>query len=118
MKIFRFDLGVGRKIDKFDSNFIMSRISVVEGRVHIGCMHLEAEGLIGRHEAPIPQLLLIMNGAGQVSGEDGERVNVQSGDAVFWTQGESHETVSQNGLTAIVIEGENLDPAAFMPVKE
>ncbi|MDY0405380.1 hypothetical protein P5G51_008190 [Virgibacillus sp. 179-BFC.A HS] len=40
------------------------------------------------------------------------------GKAVFWQQGEGHETFSKHKMTAIVIEGKELDPAAWMPQAE
>ena len=35
---------------------------------------------------------------------------IQAGEAVFWMKGEWHETKTDTGLTAIVIEGETLRP--------
>lgn len=51
-----------------------------------------------------------------VCGEEKITYNVSKGDAVFWDQGEWHETVSKGGLTAIVIEGKELKPSLYMPV--
>lgn len=45
-------------------------------------------------------------------------VPVAIGDAVFWEQGEWHETKTDVGLTAIVIESDALDPAQFMPLRK
>jgi hypothetical protein len=36
---------------------------------------------------------------------------------VFWEKDEWHETKSDNGLTAIVIESKELNPVDFMPSK-
>lgn len=77
-------------------------------------MYLEENGVIGFHQAVVPQLLIIVNGKGSVRVENEEYVKVQSGEAVFWTKGEWHETKSEKGLTAIVIESEELAPASFM----
>ncbi len=59
-----------------------------------------------------------MNGEGYVRGENEEYVKVQAGDAVFWERDEWHETKSMIGLTAIVIESEELNPSLFMPIKK
>ncbi|MFC0186807.1 cupin [Fictibacillus aquaticus] len=118
MEIYRFDKKAGKKITHFESDFIMSRIMMTSKPAHIGCMHLEENGVIGYHDAVVPQLLLIVEGEGWVCGEDEERVHVQTGDAVFWTKGEGHETTTKKGLTAIVIESEELNPSNFMPLRD
>lgn len=47
----------------------ISRIIQTNKRTNIGCMYLEQNGVIGYHQAIVPQLLLIMNGEGYVSSE-------------------------------------------------
>jgi quercetin dioxygenase-like cupin family protein len=118
MEFYRFDKEIGKKITKFNSDFIMSRIIKTEKPAHIGCMYLEANGTIGYHQAVVPQLLLIMNGEGYVRGEKEEYFKVQAGDAVFWEKDEWHETKSNSGLTAIVIESEELNPSSIMTLKK
>lgn len=118
MKIFRFDQDVGKKITHFNSDFVMSRIIRTEHEVQIGCMHLEANGIIGYHEASVSQLLLVVNGEGWVRGDGTGKVMVKAGDAVFWEKGEGHETSTADGLTAIVIESEQLRPTEFLISKE
>ncbi|MFC7371895.1 cupin domain-containing protein [Fictibacillus iocasae] len=114
MNIYRFDSASGKRISKFDSNFIMSRIAKTGVNAHIGCMHLDAGGIVGYHEAVIPQLLVVVGGEGVVRTENEEKT-VKAGDAVFWQKGEGHETRTDSGLTAIVIESEDLSP--LMPEK-
>lgn len=111
MEIYRFSKEVGKRISQFDSNFIMSHIVQTENPAHIGCMHVERQGNIGYHEAVVSQLLLIVAGEGKVCGNDKVFVNVKKGDAVFWEKGEFHGTNTKKGLTAIVIEGEDLKPS-------
>jgi quercetin dioxygenase-like cupin family protein len=118
MEFYRFDKEIGRRITKFNSDFIMSRIIQTEKVTHIGCMHLEANGIIGYHQAVVPQILLIMAGEGYVKGEKDEYYKVEVGDAVFWDKDEWHETKTSNGLTAIVIESEELNPSSYMTFKE
>lgn len=109
MKLYTFDESNGKQIKKFESDFIMSRIIQTDKAANIGCMHLAANGIVGYHQAVVPQLLLVVNGEGTVRGGQDEYVAVASGDAVFWQQGEWHETKSEHGMTAIVIESEELD---------
>jgi quercetin dioxygenase-like cupin family protein len=118
MKFFKFNRESGKKITAFHSDFIMSRIIQTNKAAHIGCMHLEENGLIGYHQAVVPQLLLVVSGEGFVRNDREEYIKVRSGDAVFWEKDEWHETKSEKGLTAIVIESEELNPAAFMPKGE
>ena len=117
MEIYQFKKEVGKKITKFDSDFVMSRITKTEKIAHIGCMYLDEKGRIGYHQAVVPQLLLILNGEGWVRGEANEYIKVQSGEAVFWDKNEWHETKTHNGLTAIVIESEELNTASLIPLK-
>ncbi|WHY00474.1 cupin domain-containing protein [Neobacillus sp. DY30] len=118
MEVFNFSKEAGKKISAFQSDFIMSRILQTTKGAHIGCMHLEEKGVIGYHQAVIPQLLLVVSGEGFVSTQRDEYFKVQSGDAVFWEKDEWHETKTDTGLTAIVIESEELNPAAYMPRRE
>lgn len=116
MKIYQFTKEAGKKITKFDSDFVMSRIAKTEKTALIGCMYLDENGVIGFHQAVIPQLLLIVSGEGWVRGEMDEYTKVHSGEAVFWDKGEWHETKTDTGLTAIVIESEELSTSLLLPL--
>ncbi|SEA25800.1 hypothetical protein SAMN05421743_103326 [Thalassobacillus cyri] len=117
MDFYRFDKESGHTITEFESDFIMSRILQTENPLDIGAMHLEAGGKIGYHQAVVPQILLIVSGEGEVYGADKVFNHVKSGVAVFWEQDEWHETRSDHGLMAIVIEGEKLNPSNMTPFK-
>jgi quercetin dioxygenase-like cupin family protein len=71
---------------------------------------IAAGGRIGRHPATVPQVLAILDGSGEVCGADGVFESVAAGEAVFWTAGEEHETTTQTGLSAIILEGEGVVP--------
>ena len=45
----------------------------------IGYMYIDGEGTVGYHEAPIPQLFIVVEGEGWVTGEDQNefRLNVE-----------------------------------------
>ncbi|MEL3971458.1 cupin domain-containing protein [Rossellomorea oryzaecorticis] len=117
MKLYTFHQNQGTKITKFDSNFVMSKIVQTNQEAHVGCMYLGEKGIIGYHQAVVPQLLMILKGEGLVKGEEGEYVPIKAGEAVFWDKNEWHETKSENGLVAIVIESPELEPAKFMHLK-
>lgn len=114
MEFYNFSKESGKQITKFNSDFVMTRIVQTNSAASIGCMHLGENGLIGYHQAVGPQLLLILSGEGLVSIDQKEYFKVLPGDAVFWGKDEWHETKTANGLTAIVIESEELNPSAFM----
>ncbi len=95
----------------------MSRIINTEASASIGFMYLEKNGIIGYHQAVAPQLLLILDGEGYVRNVQEQYFKVQPGDAIFLEKDEWHETKSDNGLTAIVIESVALNPSTFMCAK-
>ena len=66
-------------------------------------------GRLVRHPATLPHVLAVLEGSGEVSGADGVVEPIAAGEAVFWHSGEEHEVMSAAGLTALIIEGENLD---------
>lgn len=117
MRIFRFDPEVARPITQFGSGGAsIAPIARPEpGFVQLGCMYIVAGGHIERHPASSPQLFLVVAGEGWVSGADGLRVPIRAGEAAFWEPGEAHESGSEQGMTALVLEAEALDPAQFMP---
>jgi quercetin dioxygenase-like cupin family protein len=71
---------------------------------------LAAGGRIARHPARCPQILAVVEGTGVVSGADGATTSISAGDAVYWDEGEEHETRTDAGLTALIIEGPGLVP--------
>ncbi|OLS38100.1 cupin [Alkalihalophilus pseudofirmus] len=116
MQLFNFEKETGQKVTHFDSNFMMTKIAKLDSPAQIGCMHLGEGGLIGYHQAAVPQLLLIVDGDGWIRSEN-EMLSIKKGDAVFWEKGEWHETRTDNGLTAISIESTGLNPEEFMVKK-
>jgi quercetin dioxygenase-like cupin family protein len=67
-------------------------------------------GRIGRHPATVPQILAVLEGGGEVCGADGVAEPIGPGEAVYWQKGEEHETTSATGLTALIVEGDGLEP--------
>lgn len=63
------------------------------------------------------QLLLIVDGEGYVCGANKEKVKIGAGQAVFWEKGEFHETSTEKGLMAIVIESDGLENGISMMVR-
>jgi quercetin dioxygenase-like cupin family protein len=73
---------------------------------HLVVVHLAPGGVVGRHPAMGRQLLAVLTGDATVSGDDGESVPIGPGQAAVWEAYERHETRSDGGLTALVLEGE------------
>jgi quercetin dioxygenase-like cupin family protein len=67
-------------------------------------------GRVARHPASYPQILAVLDGSGTVSGPAGVDEPIEAGEAVFWQAGEEHETKTETGLTALIIEGDGLKP--------
>jgi len=68
--------------------------------------HLEAGGIIGRHRATRPQLLMPVSGTVETAGEDGRFVTLAPGSFALFEQGELHETKSRTGATLCIVEGD------------
>ena len=84
--------------------------SIFEGSpVQAAIFRVAPGGKLARHPATVPQILAVVEGSGDVSGADGVCEPIAAGEAVFWSQGEEHETKSAVGLTALIIEGEQVD---------
>ncbi|HEX6122459.1 MAG TPA: hypothetical protein VFY89_04830 [Ktedonobacterales bacterium] len=115
MRLFRFDAGVGRPIADFGSvHLLLTPIARLGGEVQIVCMHLAPGGHVGEHEAVVPQLFLVVEGAGWATGQEATRVPIAAGRAAFWRAGERHAAGSETGMVAIVIEAETLDPSQLL----
>ena len=78
-------------------------------------MHLGPGGLVGLHQAEPAQLFLVVQGSGWVRSGELAAVPISAGQAAFWESGEWHSAGSDAGMTAIVVEGESLNPGQLMP---
>ena len=105
MQRFRLAELPGRAVGQFGSRFEIAPLLRTPGGAHVAVARLSAGGLIGRHPAATGQLLIVVDGSGWVSGGHAERTPIAAGEGVFWAAGEEHETGSEAGLTAIIIEG-------------
>lgn len=81
--------------------------------VQAAIFHIGPEGSIPRHAAAAPQIIVIIEGRGEVSGASGTLEAVEEGDAVFFAEGEEHETRTSGGMVALIVEGPGLQPARY-----
>ena len=76
---------------------------------HVVVIEVGPGGVVARHPAVVAQLFAVVTGSGWVSGADGERRAIRAGEAVLWEPGEEHESGSDEGMTALVVEAETID---------
>lgn len=108
MKIYPYNKENERHITKFNSNFKMNRIAKTESATYVGMVVLEPGEVIGFHRAVISQILLVVDGDAWVSSDTQEKQRLTKGDIVSWEKGEGHETATDSGLTALIVEAEDL----------
>ena len=107
MKIFR--VVSTRAVTDFGSRELtVGGVARCGGVTQVASLRLGPGGLVAEHEAVGPQLFLVVAGDGWVR-SDADRVPIRTGEAVFWEDGERHETGSRGGLTAIVVEAESIE---------
>jgi quercetin dioxygenase-like cupin family protein len=116
MRLIELGPARGRPVDAFGSEGLtiapLTEPLATGAAVQAACFRLGPGGRIGRHPASVRQLLAVVEGAGWVSGADGKRRPLAAGEAVCWDAGEGHETGTETGLTAIVLEGPGVRPRA------
>jgi quercetin dioxygenase-like cupin family protein len=88
---------------------VSARVRRLAGDAHVVVIAVRPGGVVARHPAVVTQLFVVVNGSGWVSGRDGERERISAGEAVLWEPGEEHESGSDDGMTALVVEAETLD---------
>jgi quercetin dioxygenase-like cupin family protein len=112
MRMERFGFGPQDAFSPHDERLENVTISplTATGSAQAAVFRLGPGGRIARHPAAVPQVLAVLDGAGLVSGGDGEFHPIEAGEAVFWAAGEEHETVSDHGLTALIVEASDLRP--------
>ena len=112
MRIYSFGRDAGQRIERYGSDFVLTPLTDTKGSARVACFHLAPGEFIGEHEAIGGQLFCVVAGTGWVSGDDGERVPIDTHQAAYWTSGERHAAGSETGLTAIVLEGDDFEVRA------
>lgn len=83
-----------------------------QGEGHVYSIRIEAGGAIGPHQAGFGQLFLVVAGSGWVSGGDGVRRPLGTGQGAFIGRGEILAKGSDTGLTAIMVQLTDLAAAS------
>lgn len=116
MRILGFDPAGGFAVDHFGSaGFRVMPILRGGAGLHLAVIHLAPGGLIGLHPAASQQLLLVVQGAGTVQGKEREPQQIAAGQAALWQAGEEHETRTEHGLVALVVEADDIEGFLHTP---
>ena len=78
----------------------------ISADAHLVAVSLAPDGVIGRHPAIGRQILVVLTGEAEVAGAEGTVFRLAPGQAAVWEPGELHETRSQGGMTAMIVEGD------------
>jgi quercetin dioxygenase-like cupin family protein len=110
-------LDAGEVSEHSSLGLYMSEAARIKGanefRVHIASV--SPGGLLGRHPARLWQLFHVISGSGWVSGDDGQRHGIQAGQSVRWSPGESHESGSDTGMLAAIVQADVPPPNGLYP---
>jgi quercetin dioxygenase-like cupin family protein len=112
VRLIAFDPERLRAIDHHGSSgFELAPLTrIPDGPGHVVLVRLAPGGRIGRHPTAGAQLLAVVSGSGTVSGGDGVDRPIAAGTAAAWEAGEQHETRTDEGLVAVVVEAAELEP--------
>ena len=111
MRVRRAEEMATRPITAFESQGASVTHIAQEDNVSVVRIELQAGGRLGMHPAACSQLFIVVEGEGTVLSDTAAPREVAAGTSIWWQEGELHETRSETGLIAIVVEAESLDPA-------
>lgn len=106
MRVLTLGAQPGRPVDGHGSRGFDVHAFGITAEAHLVTVRLRAGGVIGRHPAAGRQLMVVLSGDAIVSGSSGDPVVLQSGQAAVWEPNEPHETRSETGLVALLVEGD------------
>ncbi|MBL7259355.1 cupin domain-containing protein [Paractinoplanes lichenicola] len=104
MEIVGFGPETSRGIEAYGSRGLTAKAVVRADELAVTVLRVAAGGEIGRHPAPVEQVMLVTAGSGEVCGGDGSWHRVVTGQAVWWAAGEEHTTRAVEDLTLVVLE--------------
>ncbi|MBM2616528.1 cupin domain-containing protein [Actinoplanes sp. LDG1-06] len=110
MEIVDFGPEVGRSVEAYGSRGLTAKAVVRADELAVTVLRVAAGGEIGRHPAPVEQIMFVAAGHGTVCGGDERWQPVGAGQAVFWRAGEEHTTRAEADLVLVVMEKPGLEP--------
>ncbi|MFL5938543.1 MAG: cupin domain-containing protein [Gaiellaceae bacterium] len=111
MRIFAFE--PTSEITRFDSHgATIGGVARASGAVRVSLLQLAADGVVGAHPAACPQLFLVVAGSGWARSGAEPRSPLAAGEAALWEADEVHGSGSDGGLTAVIVEADEIEPLA------
>jgi quercetin dioxygenase-like cupin family protein len=106
--------GVSHRVDPKTSKVVISPIFMSQSGSRFAAFYIGKGGFVPRHPTTEPQLFVVIQGTGWVSGEDGKKVPIKAGQAAYWEPGETHESGTDEGMQAIIAHSDSFDPGQYM----
>ncbi len=102
---------LGKNISNFESKNALLRLIYRNNKdLQISMIELESDGILGLHQADTDQIFILIHGSGWIRNQDSVKIAINEGDCIFWQKDEWHETSTDIGLKALIIEGTDLYP--------
>lgn len=96
-----------KRVDAFGSAGVaaaaLARLGRVDGAA-VDVVTFQPGGRLGRHPTRLWQLFALVSGTGWASGLEVVQERLGPGDAVLWEPGEEHESGTDDGMIAIVVQ--------------
>ena len=110
MRIFVLSSAEGREITEFGSRGVtISPVAKMAAESKIASLNFSPGGTLGFHPAVGVQIFIVTQGKGWVMNENQDRFPIRAGQVVIWQSGEFHASGSDEGMTAVVMEGEKIE---------
>jgi quercetin dioxygenase-like cupin family protein len=110
VKLFRLDTGRTEVVSMGGATGVsVGGLIELPGDIAVNLLRFSTHSRLPGHTAGRPQLFVVIDGDGWVSGDDGARAAIRTGEAAFWGPGELHESGSDEGMTCIVVQAPQLD---------
>jgi quercetin dioxygenase-like cupin family protein len=113
VRIFRFDKDVGKVLEQYGASGVTT-VPIAKGQqtYRVTTAFFEPGGTIGQHLTGMPQIFMVLDGRGWVSGKSGGRMPISAGQAVMWESEEPHESGTEDGMTVVMLQA--TDPQVQM----
>ena len=87
------------------------------GDIALNVLRYTGVSHLPQHPAGRPQLFVVLEGGGWVAGEDGQRQPIRAGEAVYWRNGDLHESGSEEGMVCLIVQAPGLEPPGRLPME-
>ena len=102
MQLFEMNLNNARPIADYGAIGVSAAgLLELSNDVAVNILRFSPRSVLPEHQAGRPQLFLVLQGDGWVSGADGTRSNIRAGQAVHWAAGELHGSGTESGMLCV-----------------